>query len=271
MSSRIRYRKRPQYHVTAVQLDLDFEALSYNKWGSQQTARPGDWLINNNGDIYTVEKEYFRNHYEKISPGVYEKTGEIWAEPASEAGEIHTKEGKTAYRAGDYLVFDRETGGEGYAITKQTFEKMYEAVFTPLELNAQQQAYIDKRILPQIEYYDRTAIKNRSWYFSLQTIAVIAAAFVPVVIAFDADDAWPALLGGASAVIAGLLTLFKSQEEWVKTRSTCENLRSQLALFQAGVSPPKFREFAENCERIMEAERGQWAGRHDPDDDPTSE
>ena len=39
-----------------------------------------------------------------VSPGLYEKVGRVWAEVAAEPGTILTKEGSTAYLAGEIIV-----------------------------------------------------------------------------------------------------------------------------------------------------------------------
>ncbi len=126
MGTRRRYRKRETSFVTAVQLDLETEGFTYEKWGGTQTCKPGDWLVDNEGDVYTVDRETFEKTYRKGSPGVYVKTGEVWAEVADEAGVIETKEGSTRYEPGDYLVFNDEQGRDGYAVTAEKFESMYE-------------------------------------------------------------------------------------------------------------------------------------------------
>lgn len=128
MPERKLYRKRPEFCVTAVQFDLDLESFKYHKWGNEQTCEQGDWLVNNGGDVYTIKKDVFMNTYQRVSPGVYEKDAEMWVETASQDGTIPTREGATNYKAGDYLVFDREIGGDGYAIHKQKFERLYEEV-----------------------------------------------------------------------------------------------------------------------------------------------
>ena len=127
---RKRYRKLPEFSVTAVQFDLDLESFKYQKWGHEQTCEQGDWLVNNGGDIYTIKKDVFMNTYQMVSPGVYEKDAEMWVETASKDGKIPTREGATNYKVGDYLVFDRKNGGDGYAIHKQKFERLYEEVST---------------------------------------------------------------------------------------------------------------------------------------------
>lgn len=125
--SRKKYVKRSSEYVVAVQVDLDIDHFNYRKWGSTQTCKRGDWLVNNNGDTYTVDGDTFARTYRATGPGTYVKTTPIWAEVAAAAGEVPTKEGATHYEAGDYLVFNEPDGGDAYAVSRDGFERMYEA------------------------------------------------------------------------------------------------------------------------------------------------
>jgi hypothetical protein len=126
MGSRKRYRKRDNQYVVAVQLKLDTNGFTYRKWGAEQRCKPGDWMVDNGGDIYTVDEKVFIDTYEQIDPGRYKKTNPIWAELASEAGVVETKEGQSHYQAGDYLVSNKEDGTDAYCISADKFEAMYE-------------------------------------------------------------------------------------------------------------------------------------------------
>jgi hypothetical protein len=126
MGDRRRYRKKPDQFVVAVQLALDTEGFAYRKWGSDQHCKPGDWLVDNNGDIYTVDREVFAATYRQASPGRYIKTTPIWAEQATAAGVVKTKEGASHYAAGDYLVANNQDGTDAYCVTAAKFEAMYE-------------------------------------------------------------------------------------------------------------------------------------------------
>jgi hypothetical protein len=128
MSVRQRYVKRETEFVTAVQLDLDTSGFTYEKWGTTQTCKAGDWLVNNAGDTYTVDRESFAHTYRGTSPGQYVKVTPVWAESAPASGEVATKEGVTRYNAGDYLVYNQPDGGDAYAVAKDTFERMYQLV-----------------------------------------------------------------------------------------------------------------------------------------------
>ena len=126
MSSRRQYVKRASQFVVAVQLDLDTLGFTYKKWGDTQTCKRGDWIVNNNGDTYTVDSESFARTYRSNGPGTYVKSAPVWAEVASTAGSVRTKEGATHYEAGDYLVANEETGVDTYAVSRAEFERMYE-------------------------------------------------------------------------------------------------------------------------------------------------
>jgi patatin-like phospholipase/acyl hydrolase len=123
---RNKYVKRANQSVVAVQIALEGARFTYEKWGGTQTCKAGDWLVDNNGDVYTVDAETFRRTYEPIGDGKYVKTTSVWAEVANESGSVNTKEGTTEYRAGDYLVFNEESGGDAYAVSARKFEEMYE-------------------------------------------------------------------------------------------------------------------------------------------------
>jgi hypothetical protein len=126
MSRRLKYVKRSDHAVVAVQLALDTPGFSYQKWGATQNCRAGDWIVDNDGDVYTVNRDSFASTYRPVAPGRYNKITPVWAEVAADAGEVRTKEGTTHYRPGDYLVFNEESGGDAYAISADKFERMYE-------------------------------------------------------------------------------------------------------------------------------------------------
>jgi hypothetical protein len=124
---RRRYLRRPDAYVVAVRLALDTDGLVYRKWGGEQRAKPGDWLVDNNGEVYTVDAAVFARTYRPAGPGTYVKTTAIWAERTEQAGSVATHEGVTHYSAGDYLVSNDEDGSDQYAITADRFEKLYVA------------------------------------------------------------------------------------------------------------------------------------------------
>lgn len=112
--------------MVAIQVDLDTDGFSYFKWGAQQRCKPGDWLVDNGGDVYSVDQAVFAETYRKVATGHYIKVTPIWAEQATEDGSVVTKEGKSYYKAGDYLVTNSPEDGDEYCMSKRKFEEMYE-------------------------------------------------------------------------------------------------------------------------------------------------
>lgn len=126
MATRHRYRKKAGQSVVAVQLDLDTDGFVYSKWGGDQTCKRGDWLVDNDGDIYTVDGDVFARTYRKAGPGLYAKSAPVWAEVAGAPGSVATKEGRSHYETGDYIVCNNEDGTDAYCIARDKFEEMYE-------------------------------------------------------------------------------------------------------------------------------------------------
>jgi len=125
---RQRYIRRPDSPVVAVRMAVDTDGFVYRKWGGEQRAKAGDWLVDNSGDVYTVDADVFARTYRKVDggPGTYVKTTPVWAERASKAGSVKTKEGVTHYDAGDFIVSNSSDGGDEYAITADKFDTLYE-------------------------------------------------------------------------------------------------------------------------------------------------
>jgi len=124
-SKRRRYVRRADRPVVAVCLQLDMGALVYRKWGARQRAKRGDWIVDNDGEVYTVDAAVFARTYRRTGPGNYVKITPVWAERAMRAGSVRTKEGLTHYKAGDYVVSNVGDESDEYAIGRKKFEALY--------------------------------------------------------------------------------------------------------------------------------------------------
>jgi hypothetical protein len=121
-----RYRQRAGSQVTAIQLNLDLEAFRFHKWGGIQTAKQGDWLVERDGQAHTVDADSFTRTYRQIGPATYVKHSIVWAKTAQRDGSIPTREGTTHYRQGDVLAWNDPEGKDGYAMTKEKFDSLYQ-------------------------------------------------------------------------------------------------------------------------------------------------
>ncbi len=121
-----RYVKKEPKPITAVQLNFESLTFNYEKWGDDQTAKPGDWVVDNAGETYTIDKESFAKTYSEVSAGQYIKTAPVWAIQSEEDGQLETKEGVSHYNAGDVLVFNNEDLTDGYSVPAEKFFSEYE-------------------------------------------------------------------------------------------------------------------------------------------------
>ena len=121
-----KYQKKPDQYVVAVQVDLDIDGFTYKKWGGVQKCKKGDWLVDNAGDIYTVDRSVFEKTYKMVESGRYVKVTPVWAEVAATKGSVKTKEGESHYEPGDYIVYNNPEKTDAYCTRAEKFEAMYE-------------------------------------------------------------------------------------------------------------------------------------------------
>ena len=57
--------------MAAVRLALNTDGLVYQKWGGEQRAKPGDWIVDNDGDVYSVDADVFARTYRQTATGAY--------------------------------------------------------------------------------------------------------------------------------------------------------------------------------------------------------
>jgi len=122
------YKRKTAGTIVAIQLKFEELHFTFKKWQASQKCKSGDWLVENQGDVYTVDEEEFARTYEKVSKGIYKKTSIIWANQAQSIGHIKTIEGKTHYKNGDFLIANEKNGEYLYAISNKKFHQLYETV-----------------------------------------------------------------------------------------------------------------------------------------------
>ncbi len=127
--------------------------------------------------------------------------------------------------------------------------------------------YVGKRYRPELEWYDRRAVQNERRYKHLQWGLIVLSSLTPVLVA-----AGPEMHGGkvlalcASVLVAVLSTAlktFKFEESWLNYRASCELLRREIYVYQAGVEEYKLADdkeslFIQRIERILSNERISW-------------
>ena len=121
-----KYRKKSGQFVVAVQLRLDTAGFTYQKWGGTQQCKAGDWVVDNDGEVYTIGAEQFEKTYTRTGDGTFAKNAPVWADRAITDGFLETAAGDQSYSSGDYLVSNSEDRTNVYSIEQNVFEKLYE-------------------------------------------------------------------------------------------------------------------------------------------------
>lgn len=187
----------------------------------------------------------------------------IWAEKAAEDGKIVTLEGSTEYKIGDYLIFDREEGGDGYAIKKAIFEDMYVSIDEQPQLTPEQETHINDRILAKIDEHKKKVKQNKTRCRFCQVLSIAAAGFIPFFSVFESKDQLTfkvivAILGGVSAAAGLALSKLNFEKNWLESEKKYKDLESHYSQFNisAGIYWDKRTAFdllVENCEGILNA------------------
>ncbi len=129
--------------------------------------------------------------------------------------------------------------------------------------------YIEGRVDEQIHWYSAKSRSNQIWFRVLRLFEIAFASASPFLVSQITADT-PALkiivgsMGVCVAVIAGIVSLYRFQENWIEYRATAESLKHEKFLFLTK-SPPydgenSFHAFVSNVESRISKENTNWSG-----------
>ena len=117
--------------------------------------------------------------------------------------------------------------------------------------------YLNDRVKDQIDWFNKKSGTCKHWFYRLKVSETILALLIPFLTGYITNE-----LTGLKT-LAGLLTLFKYQENWVQYRTTAETLTQERFLFIARTGPYKgddrFKLFVERIESMLTKENSHWA------------
>lgn len=109
--------------------------------------------------------------------------------------------------------------------------------------------YVKSRYQDQIDWYDRKAIENQRAYKRLQMLTIVSSSLTPVILVahfvvghtdYSNRVNWLALITSAVAAFSSMaLKNFKYEDKYFNYRGTCELLRGEIYLYQAGTGEYK--------------------------------
>lgn len=129
------FRSRPLWQsftrvgtVTAEQRSAPWTWTSDS--GHTMRADAGDWAIQEDGKVWSVRDDIFRDTYEPAGDGRWQRKGRVQARPAHPGETVNTLEGPTTAAEGDWVV--RGSSGEQWPVPGDEFARRY-AEYRPPE------------------------------------------------------------------------------------------------------------------------------------------
>jgi hypothetical protein len=127
--------------------------------------------------------------------------------------------------------------------------------------------YFQQRLDDQIDWYDRKSGSNQKAFKRLRLAEILTAATIPVLAGFSQGSQSVALATGIAGmlvtIIAGILALYRFQENWREYRATAEALKQEKFLYLARAGPYEgeqhFETLVQRVEALLSRETTQWA------------
>jgi len=133
------YRSRPLWQafsrvgtVTAEQRNTPWTWKSDS--GHTMHADAGDWAVQEDGKVWSVRDNIFRDTYEPAGHGRWHRKGQVQARPAHPGETISTLEGATTAADGDWVV--RGSNGEQWPVPGDEFARRYVEFRPPEDIHA---------------------------------------------------------------------------------------------------------------------------------------
>lgn len=129
--------------------------------------------------------------------------------------------------------------------------------------------YIEQRLDDQITWYDRKSAASQAAYKRLRLIEIVAAATIPLLAGYS-QRSWLVgviigVMGLIVAVLAGVMGLYRFQENWNEYRAMAESLKQEKYLYLARAEPydgaQPFELLVQRVESLLKSETTDWARR----------
>lgn len=127
--------------------------------------------------------------------------------------------------------------------------------------------YFEQRLDDQIDWYECKSAANQKAYKRLRLVEIIVATSIPLLAGYGCYSPYIGLTVGifglAVAAIAGILSLYRFQENWSEYRASAESLKQEKFLYLARAAPydrdRPFELLVERVEALLKRETAGWA------------
>ena len=128
--------------------------------------------------------------------------------------------------------------------------------------------YLRDRLDDQINWYSQKSQWHQTWFKRLRVVEILFATSIPFLVSYITPETGilKLIVGALSVVVAlvsGLVTLYKFQENWIEYRTTAETLKHEKYLYLTQSAPydgdEPFRLLVERVEATISKENTNWA------------
>ncbi|GAB3659683.1 hypothetical protein GCM10028791_33180 [Echinicola sediminis] len=130
-----------------------------------------------------------------------------------------------------------------------------------------EQEYIEERVDAQMNWYERKATSNKSWFVWKEGLTIVFAAMIPFFAGLGGQSEVfklvIAILGVLVTVMTGLGSILKLEKKWIEYRTTAESLKHEKYLYLTRASPydrdeEAFPSFVAKVESLIQKENSYW-------------
>jgi len=114
-----------------------------------------------------------------------------------------------------------------------------------------------------VKWYNSHSQTNRWAYLTMKAVQIVLAAAIPILTPLEISRQSIAVMGGTIGVLEGIIQLGQFHQSWIRYRSTCEALRSELFLYRTRAGPYSQASdphalLAERSNSLVSAENSRW-------------
>ncbi len=134
-------------------------------------------------------------------------------------------------------------------------------------MRMEEHEYFEQRLDDQINWYDKKSGANQKAFKRLRLIEIVTAATIPLLAGFSqGSPEIPVAIGIAGmivTIVAGVLALYRFQENWHEYRAASESLKQEKYLYIARALPyngeQPFELLVQRVEALLSSETNHWA------------
>jgi Protein of unknown function (DUF4231) len=114
-----------------------------------------------------------------------------------------------------------------------------------------------------VKWYNSHSQTNRWAYLTMKAVQIVLAAAIPILTPLEISRQAIAVMGGTIGILEGIIQLGQFHQSWIRYRSTCEALRSELFLYRTRAGPYSQASdphalLAERSNSLVSAENSRW-------------